>query len=88
MISLPQLDRTIFVSINADWSNSYFDVIMPWITRLADAASVWLWIVFIGLLMGSQITHSVKAGQGKAKPSCNHESYWFILSLHGIDIWS
>lgn len=63
MISLPQLDRTIFVWINADWSNSIFDVIMPWITRLADAASVWLWIVFIGLLMGWQITHSVKAGQ-------------------------
>jgi undecaprenyl-diphosphatase len=58
------MDRTIFVWINTDWSNSVFDVIMPWITHLADAASVWLWIVFAGLLMGWHMAHSVKAGQG------------------------
>jgi undecaprenyl-diphosphatase len=65
MISLPQLDRTIFVWINTGWSNSVFDVIMPWISRLADAATIWLWIVFICLLMGWQITHLAKAGQGR-----------------------
>ena len=77
MISLPQLDRTIFVWINADWSNSIFDVIMPWITRLADAASVWLWIVFMGLLIGWQMAHSVKAGQG----SVNHRAIMRAIGL-------
>jgi undecaprenyl-diphosphatase len=64
MISLSQLDNAVFVWINTDWSNSIFDLIMPWITHLADTATVWLWIVFTGLLMGRQWAHLIKADQG------------------------
>jgi len=77
MISPLQLDKTIFVWINADWSNSIFDVIMPWITHVADATSVWLWIVFMGVLIGWQMAHSVKAGQG----SGNHRAIMRAISL-------
>lgn len=65
MISLPQLDRTVFVWINTDWSNSIFDVIMPWITRLGGTATVCLWIFFIGLLMGRQLAHSTETDYGR-----------------------
>jgi undecaprenyl-diphosphatase len=51
---LIQLDRYIFFTINTDWTNSVFDMIMPWITRLADPGIVWLWIVSIGLLKVKQ----------------------------------
>jgi len=45
-----QLDRSILAMINTDWANSFFDLIMPWITHLADIGVVWIWIVIIGLL--------------------------------------
>jgi undecaprenyl-diphosphatase len=80
MISLPQLDRTIFVWINADWSNSIFDVIMPWITHVADAASVWLWIVCMGVLIGWQMAHSVKASQG----SRNHRAIMRAIGFFSL----
>jgi undecaprenyl-diphosphatase len=55
MISVLEFDKTIFVWINTDWSNSFFDVIMPWVTRLGDTATVSLWIVFIAMLMSWQV---------------------------------
>ena len=67
MISLLQLDRTVFVRINTYWSNSIFDLIMPSITHLADAPTICLWIVFIGLLMGRQMAHCIKADQGRGQ---------------------
>jgi undecaprenyl-diphosphatase len=67
MISLLQFDRTIFVWINTDWSNSFFDVIMPWVTRLGDTATVWLWIVFIGLLMSWQLAPFINIAQGRGQ---------------------
>jgi undecaprenyl-diphosphatase len=54
MNCLLQLDRSILVAINTDWTNSVFDTIMPWITHLADPGIVWLWIVSIGLLKVKQ----------------------------------
>lgn len=51
---LLQLDRAILIMINTDWTNSIFDLIMPWITHLADASSVWIWIVTLGLLKVEQ----------------------------------
>ena len=50
MISFIDVDKSIFVWINTYWSNPVFDLIMPWISRLADAALICLWIVFLGLL--------------------------------------
>jgi undecaprenyl-diphosphatase len=44
------LDKFIFTWINTDWSNSFFDLIMPWITHLADSSIVWLWFFFFILL--------------------------------------
>ena len=63
MIRLLQLDRTVFVWINAHWSNSIFDVIMPWMTHLGDAATVLLWIALIGLLMIRHFERSNRTDQ-------------------------
>lgn len=63
MSDLSQFDRTVFAWINIDWSNPIFNVIMPWITHIGDAATVWLWIVFIGLLMSWQLAHSIETDQ-------------------------
>jgi len=67
MIDLLQFDRTVFVWINTDWSSSILDVIMPWISHLGDAATVWLWIALIGLLMIRQLARSIKTDQGKGQ---------------------
>lgn len=65
MSDLLQFDRAAFAWINTDWSNPIFNVVMPWVTHFADAASVFLWIVFIGLFMGRQLARSIGNGQGK-----------------------
>lgn len=57
MNSLILLDKTVFDWINANWSNSFLDFIMPLISHLGDAYSVWIWIVFIGLITGRQLFH-------------------------------
>jgi undecaprenyl-diphosphatase len=62
-----QIDRTAFTWINTDWSNPIFNVIMPWITHIGDTATIWLWIVFIGLLMGWQLAHSIETDQGRGQ---------------------
>jgi len=67
MISLLQLDRTVFVWINDQWSNSIFDVIMPWVTHLGDAATVLLWIALIGLLMIRHLARSNRTDQGRGQ---------------------
>jgi undecaprenyl-diphosphatase len=67
MSDLLQFDRTVFAWINTDWSNPIFNVVMPWITHFADAAAVWLWIAFIGLLMCWQLARSVETDQGKGQ---------------------
>jgi undecaprenyl-diphosphatase len=54
MMWFVQLDYTIFHWINTGWSNRGFDLIMPWITHLADRDVVWLWIACIGILAGWQ----------------------------------
>lgn len=59
-----QFDRTAFAWINTDWSNPIFNVIMPWITHIGDPATIWLWIIFIGALMGWQLAHSIETDQG------------------------
>ena len=59
-----QFDRTAFAWINTDWSNPIFNVIMPWITHIGDPATIWLWIIFIGSLMGWQLAHSIETDQG------------------------
>jgi undecaprenyl-diphosphatase len=61
VISLLELDKAIFAWINTDWSNPIFDLVMPWITHLADPIIVWLWIVFIGLLAGWRFAHSIES---------------------------
>jgi undecaprenyl-diphosphatase len=68
MTDLLQFDRTVFAWINTGWSNPVFDVIMPWLTYLGDATAVWLWIVFIGLLMGRQLACLARTDEGKGQP--------------------
>lgn len=60
MSTIFEFDKFIFTWINTDRSNSVFDLIMPWISHLADASIVWLWIVFIGLIAGWQFAYSTK----------------------------
>lgn len=67
MSDLLQFDRDVFVWINTDWSNPVFNVVMPGVTHFADAASVFLWIVFIGLFMGRQLARSTGTDQGKVQ---------------------
>lgn len=57
---LLQLDRSILIMINMDWTNSIFNLIMPWITRLANPSVVWIWIVTIGLIEVKQFAIPVK----------------------------
>lgn len=64
MIGFLHFDRVVFAWIHADWSNFIFDLIMPWITRLGDAAIVWVWIVLIGLLMGWKLARSTETARG------------------------
>jgi undecaprenyl-diphosphatase len=58
---LLQLDRSILVTINTDWTNSVFDIILPWIAHLADPSIVLLWIVSIGLLKVKQFAIAGKS---------------------------
>jgi len=67
MSDFSQFDRTAFSLINTDWSNPIFNAIMPWITHIGDPATVGLWIVFIGLLMGWQLAHSIETVQGRGQ---------------------
>lgn len=60
MTNLQQLDRTIFAWINVGWSNSVFDIFMPWISHTADPTTVWLWILVLGLLIGRQLAQGIK----------------------------
>lgn len=62
MMSLLELDKSVFIWINTGWSNPVFDWMMPWITHLADGAAVWLWIILIGFLAGRQLSHLVRPG--------------------------
>lgn len=64
MMSLLELDKSVFAWINTGWSNPVLDGVMPWITHLADGAVVWLWIVLIGLLAGRQLARLARPGQG------------------------
>lgn len=61
---LLEIDKSIFTWINTGWSNSVLDLVMPWISHLADPAIVWLWVVFIGLLAGWQFARSTKPNLG------------------------
>jgi undecaprenyl-diphosphatase len=63
MSGILQLDRTVFIWINTDWSNAVFDTIMPWVSHLGDAITVWLWIAFIGW----QLAHVIKTGHGNGQ---------------------
>jgi ferredoxin len=56
-----QLDHTLFHWINTGWSNVVFDLMMPWITHLADQAVVWLWIAGISILAGWQCARKTRA---------------------------
>lgn len=67
MSFLLQLDRAVFAWINTDWSNRIFDAAMPWITHFADAAFVWIWVVFIGLLAGCRLSRPAEAGRGEGQ---------------------
>lgn len=66
MNPLLQLDKTLFVWINAHWSNPVFDFLMPWLSHLGDRYLVWLWMVLIALLMIRQTLRLMEAGP-KAK---------------------
>lgn len=65
MMSLLQLDRSVFTWINTGWSNPVLDFIMPLITRLGDSYFTWLWIAFISLIEGWQ---QVRRSKGTMKP--------------------
>jgi undecaprenyl-diphosphatase len=67
MISLLQLDSTVFVWINADWTSPILDVIMPFFSHFGDKAVVWAWIVLIGLLMVLPLAQHFKTGQGSGQ---------------------
>lgn len=60
MAFLLQFDRSIFVWINTDWTNSIFNLMMPWITHLGDPTIVWLWILCIALLRVRHFARSTK----------------------------
>jgi undecaprenyl-diphosphatase len=67
VIDLLQLDRTVFDRINADWSSSILDAMMPSISHLGDAAIVWLWIALVALLMMRQLARSDSTAQGSGQ---------------------
>jgi undecaprenyl-diphosphatase len=67
MSFLLQFDRVAFAWINTDWSNRVFDVAMPWFTHFADAAFVWIWIVFMGLLAGRRLSRPAEADKGEGQ---------------------
>lgn len=60
MSYLLQLDKTILLLINMDWTNSIFNLLMPWITHLGDPSVVWIWIFSIGLLKVKRFAIPVK----------------------------
>lgn len=62
-----QFDHTIFHWINTGWSNIVFDLIMPWITHLADPNMIWLWIAGIGILTGWQYARKTGANGNNRK---------------------
>ncbi len=97
---LLQLDRSLFITINTDWTNSVFDMIMPWITHLADPSIVWLWIISIGLLKVKQFAipgkstlsnYKIKSSVGNF--NLNLEDYhqyhlsYRLLALIPIDLY-
>ncbi len=89
MSNLLQIDRTCFTWINTGCSNPIFDVTMPSITHLGDAATVWLWIVFIGLLMVWQLAHSTETDQQcKRQPGAIIKAVvlfsLYMALIHGI----
>jgi undecaprenyl-diphosphatase len=67
MIFLFDFDKSIFSWINADWSNPFFDWVMPWITHLADAAIVWIWMILIGLVAGWKLAVANKTDRSKSQ---------------------
>lgn len=47
---LEQLDKQLFIKINSDWTNSFFDAIMPWLRNSTTWAPLYLFIgVFVML---------------------------------------
>ena len=68
MVNLLEIDKAVFAWINTGWSNSAFDLIMPWITHLGDGSAVWLWIVLISGVMGWRLARSFEADQGGEQP--------------------
>ncbi|MCP4694754.1 MAG: phosphatase PAP2 family protein [Desulfobacterales bacterium] len=63
-----QLDYTIFHWINTGWTNPFFNLAMPWITRLGDSAVVLPWIIGAGALAGRQFAGSERShGPGRRK---------------------
>jgi undecaprenyl-diphosphatase len=77
MIDFLQLDRAVFTWINITCSNSVFDVIMPWITSLGDATTVWLWLVLIGLLMIRHYYRSIGTGRDEGKRYTILKAFFF-----------
>ena len=81
MISFIDVDKSIFVWINTYWSNPVFDLIMPWISRLADAALICLWIVFLGLLKYRRLARANKAGRGPRRHRAIITASFFFLCM-------
>ncbi len=79
MAWIGRLDNAIFHWINADWSNSLFDLIMPWITHLADSAIVWPWIIGIGVLAGRQFSRSEKSEIAGRRKMIFKVGYFFAI---------
>ncbi len=65
MVDLLQLDLNAFIRINKDWSNPFFDAVMPWVTHLADSVTVWFWIIFIVMLTGWHLARFTGTGSGR-----------------------
>jgi undecaprenyl-diphosphatase len=90
MISFAEADGTLFTWINAGCSNPILDVIMPWISHLADAAVVWLWLVFIGILNGWRIFRVSASGangerQTRRLMRAGVSFFLFLALIYGVN---
>lgn len=78
MADLTQLDTTVFGWINTGCSNPVLDAVMPWISRVGDAAVAWLWIALICLLTAGRLVNSGKTEQGTGGGSATTKAVIFL----------
>jgi len=91
MISIVELDKSVFTWINAGWSNPVFDIIMPLITRMADPLAMWLWIFFLALLAYRKSEDLNLPDFGKERLATAIKTYLlyylYLALIIGVNAW-